>query len=72
MGSEARELVLESLEGGIIVNDKGADFKAFYESTAVFHENYDLKTFRDKVRQEIRTAKYYHTLEVKGKQFQSS
>jgi hypothetical protein len=72
MGSEARELVLEAIEGRKIVEARGAAFQEFYESQAAFFENFDLEVFRDKVRQEIRTMKYYHTLQVKGKHFKSS
>jgi len=38
-----------------------------WKSKAEYYEVYPLKTFRDKVYQEFWTAKYLHTLEVRGR-----
>jgi len=39
----------------------------FYCSRPEYYNEFPLDAFRDKVKQEIRTAKYFHTLQVKGK-----
>lgn len=69
-GSEAKELVLRALAQRTLEELGG--HKEFYGSESEFYENFTLDVFRDKVRQEIRTSKYLHTLEVKGKQHKSS
>ena len=62
--SEAQELLKEDLEAELHKTMSRMDL---YGSRSEYHENFPLKAFRDKVNQEIRTAKYLHTLEVRGK-----
>ena len=37
-----------------------------------YYENFPLKDFRDKIYQEVRTTKYLHTINVKGKRHKAS
>jgi hypothetical protein len=37
-----------------------------YGSRPEYYENFPLDAFRDKVNQEIRTAKYLYTLKIRG------
>ena len=62
--SEAQELLKQDLLDGI---EKTMSKKEFWASRSAYYENYPLGAFRDKVMQEIRTGKYLHTLEVRGK-----
>ena len=43
-----------------------------WRSRPEYQGEFPLKEFRDKMYQEKGTAKYLHTLRVKGKQFKSS
>jgi len=63
-GSEAQRLCLEDLKEK---RHENVSRKDFFGSRPEYYENFPLDVFRDKVNQEIRTAKYLHTLEVKGK-----
>ena len=63
-GSEAQELALEHIAKNIHNTSK---WKDWHESHPEFYENFELAVFKDKIRQEIRTAKYIHTLEVRGR-----
>ena len=38
----------------------------------VYHENFDLKEWNDRIDQEIQTAKYLHKLGIKGKNYKAS
>jgi hypothetical protein len=38
-----------------------------YSTYGVFFTNFTLPVFREKVYQELRTAKYLYTLEIRGK-----
>ena len=68
-GSEARRLLLQDIE-----LDKHNELgkKELYNLRPEYYENYPFKTFCDKIKQEIRTAKYLHTCKVKGIQFKAS
>ena len=68
-GSEAQAQILQD-----IVDGKHTDMtkSAWYHSHPVFYENMLLKQFRDCVKQELETAKYLHTLRVKGKLHKAS
>lgn len=77
-GSDARQLALNDIKnkahdltirGG---KDRKGGFRSFYESREEYYGNFPFKEFCDKIRQEIKTSKYIHTLEVKGKQHRSS
>jgi len=63
-GSEAQRLCQEDLANKVHDTMSRMDFWA---SRREYYENFPLNAFRDKVSQEIRTAKYLHTLKVKGK-----
>lgn len=63
-GSDAQKLLQEDIK-----NKKHLTMKKFdlWSSRVEYYKEFPLKVFRDKVAQEIRTAKYLHTLELKGK-----
>ena len=63
-GSEAQALCVQDLEAN---RHKTMSRNDLYGSRAEYYENFPLDVFRFKLNQEIRTAKYLHTLEVKGK-----
>jgi hypothetical protein len=46
--------------------------KELYGMHPEYYEEFPLAVFRDKIKQEVRTAKYHHTVKVKGKQHQNS
>jgi hypothetical protein len=68
-GSDAQKQVLEDIEEGL--NETMAKME-LWEFRSVYFENFPLKEFRDKLNQEIRTAKYLHTLRVRGKLHKAS
>ena len=51
-------------EGGLPI---GFDKEKVYSTYGVFFTNFSLSVFREKVYQELGTAKYLHTLEIRGK-----
>ena len=63
-GSEAQALLLEDIEEGLHTK---IGKKELFGSRPAYYENFPLDVFRDKVYQEIRTAKYLHTCEILGK-----
>ena len=63
-GSDAQKLCQEDIESSFHKSMSRLDL---YGSREEYYTNFPLDAFRDKVRQEIRTAKYLHTLKVKGK-----
>lgn len=70
-GSESQRLLLEDIEAGKHIefaNNK----KEWYLSRPEYYDEIPLKVFRDKIDQEIGTAKYLHTLKVRGKMHKSS
>jgi hypothetical protein len=76
-GSESQELLQGDLSDGTITfTDDGKlkdmGYRDIYDSRPEYRDEFPFKEFRDKVRQEIRTSKYYHTLKVKGKQHKAS
>jgi hypothetical protein len=77
-GSDAQKLLMEDLKnkthdltvkGG---KNKDGGYRRLFNSRPEYHEEFPFKDFCDKVRQEIKTAKYLHTLKVKGKQHKAS
>ena len=70
-GSEAQSLLLEDINDGTF-KTYGSNKKDFYGSRPEYYNNFILKDFRDKIKQEISTAKYLHTIETKGKMHKSS
>ena len=63
-GSDAQELALEHIKEN---RHNEGKWKDWHEEYPEFYQNFELAVFKDKIRQEIRTAKYLHTLEVRGK-----
>lgn len=63
-GSAAQELLLQDLAFGVHVTMSKA---ALHASRPEYYENFTLKDFRDRLNQELRTAKYLYTLKVRGK-----
>ena len=68
-GSNAQQLLLLDLENKKHVTMRKRDL---YGSRCEYYDHYPLKAFRDFLNQEVQTAKWKHTLEVKGKQFKAS
>jgi hypothetical protein len=68
-GSDAQQQVLEDIEDGL---HESMAKVALWELRSVYYENFPLKVFRDKLNQEIRSAKYLHTLRVRGKLHKAS
>jgi hypothetical protein len=77
-GSQSQKLALKDLEEG--VHDlsikggpkKNGGYRAFYNARPEYYAEFEFKDFCDKIRQEIKTKKYKHTLKVKGKQHKAS
>jgi len=63
-GSEAQKYALIDIEQGI---HKTMSKLQWWESRNEYFENFPLGVFRDKIKQEIRTAKYLYTCRVRGK-----
>lgn len=63
-GSDAQRLLLKDIEDG---KHKTQSRKDLYGSKPEYYNEFPLDVFRDKLNQEIRTAKYLYTLEVRGK-----
>ena len=64
-GSDAQKKFHELMERGEL--PVGFDKTEVYSAHGEFYTNFSLSVFRDKVYQEIGTAKYLHTLEIRGK-----
>ena len=65
-GSSAQECLLKDMLEGLHISNKP---KALWESRAEYYEQYPLDAFRDKISQEVRTAKYLRTLKMKGNRY---
>lgn len=63
-GSEAQKMLQLDIKNKV---HESMSKKELHESREVYFENYPLNVFRDYFWQEIRTAKYLHTIKVKGK-----
>ena len=63
-GSDAQELALEHINEN---RHNEGKWKDLFKEHPELYQNIELAVFKDKIRQEIRTAKYLHTLEVRGK-----
>ena len=70
-GSESQRLLWDDIEAGKLQEFAG-NKKDWYQSRPEYYDEFPLKVFRDKIDQETRTAKYFHTLKVKGKMHKSS
>jgi hypothetical protein len=62
--SEARVPLKEDLEAGLHKTMSRMDL---HGQRPEYHDNFPLDAFRDKVNQEIRTAKHLFTLKIRGK-----
>lgn len=73
-GSDAQKKAKKDIDDGKL--EKGhpnyVGYRALFSEKREYHEHFPFPAFRDKMRQEIKTGKYLHTLKVKGKQHQSS
>jgi hypothetical protein len=67
-GSRSQELAKADIEAGLLQQG----YKPLYGSRPEYFMEFDFETFSDKVRQEIKTKKYLHTLKVRGKQHKAS
>ena len=61
-GSEAQEYVLQDIEEGIHLK---VGYRAMYDKRKEYFAYFDYPTFKDNVRQEVRTKKALHTKEVR-------
>jgi hypothetical protein len=68
-GSEAQELLLQDIEDKL---HETMGKKALWAFRTEYHLNFPLGVFRDKIYQELGTAKYLHTCREKGKLHQAS
>ena len=68
-GSEAQRLLQQDIADGL---HESMGKKDLYASRPEYFNEYPLNVFRDRIYQEIRTAKYLHTCKVKGKIHKSS
>jgi hypothetical protein len=68
-GSESQRLVQEDIKDGTMAEYAEEKFPKmkFWQSRPEYYDEFPLHVFRDKIYQEIGTAKYLHTLKVKGK-----
>lgn len=64
-GSDAQELALEDIQQNVHNTTK---WKVWHGLRREYYENFPQRVFADKIRQELRTAKYLHTLlKARGK-----
>jgi hypothetical protein len=68
-GSNAQDLLLDDMLNGLHIGMKP---KTLWESRSEYYEQFPLGAFRDKIKQEIRTAKYLHTCKAKGIKYKAS
>jgi hypothetical protein len=68
-GSEARELTKKDIADNLHLT---MGKQALYGLQPESYENFPLKDFRGKIYQEVRTAKYLHTINIKGKRHKAS
>jgi hypothetical protein len=67
-GSISQELAKADIEAGLLRQG----YRTLYHSRQEYFQEYGFKEFSDKIRQEIKTKKYLHTLKVRGKQYKAS
>jgi hypothetical protein len=70
-GSEAQWLLKKNIADGVLEEYTKEKYKhhrlAFWLTRPAYYDEFPLNAFRDKINQETRTAKYLHTLKVRGK-----
>ena len=64
-GSEAQEQALVDLEAN---NIRDYGYLYVFQNNPVYHENFSYEQFKACIKQEVRTAKYLHTVEVRDLQ----
>jgi hypothetical protein len=67
-GSVSQELAKADIEAGLVRQG----YRNLYNSREEYFMEYGFKEFYDKIKQEIKTMKYIHTLNVKGKLHKAS
>lgn len=67
-GSKSQELAKIDIEAGLL----GQGYRNLYQSRPEYFMEYGFREFSDKIRQQIKTKKYLHTLKVRGKQHKAS
>ena len=67
-GSKSQELAQQDIEAGLLQTG----FRNLFHSREEYYMEYGFKEFSDRVRQEIKTKKYLHTLAVRGKSHKAS
>jgi hypothetical protein len=66
-GSEAQLMAHRDIKGAKF--EGSGKYRRLYNSRAIFYQEFPYEAFKDKIRQEIRTSKYKHTITVRGKTF---
>jgi len=71
-GSDAQRLLKKDIKDGILAKYTKENYPKnhkmeFWLTRPEYYNEFPLPVFRDKMRQEIRSAKYIHTLKVRGK-----
>ena len=69
-GSEAQKISRDDIKKGKFAG-AGA-YRRMYNQREEYNQHFDFDIFCDRIRQEIKTGKYYHTLKIKGKQHKAS
>jgi hypothetical protein len=67
-GSKSQELAKADIQAGLL----SQGFRTLYNSREEYFTEFGFKEFSDKIRQEVGTKKYLHTLKVRGKQYKAS
>jgi hypothetical protein len=68
-GCDAQRLLLKDIENNLHTETKP---KELWDSRPEYRNEFPLKVFRSKLEQEVRTAKYLHTVKMKGVQYKAS
>jgi hypothetical protein len=73
-GSLSQTLAKQDILFGKVAkgHDNYIGMRALYGSREEYYDEFPYRDFRDKIRQEIRTGKYLHTLKLKAITYQSS
>jgi hypothetical protein len=69
-GSDAQCCLLEDISNGCLLTEQKP--KELWESRQEYYENFPLDVFRKNIQQEVRTAKYLHTIKTKGISYHAS
>jgi len=69
-GSQAQTYALADIRDG--VHKQKGGYRKMYNSRSEYYTNFDFPIFSQKVRQEIKTGKWHHTLKVRGQHRKAS